>query len=564
MVVCHGSFPPSPIVKGPCRVLRPQPDGSVIDITRQLFGPGALPSSINPSEILSGDFNRDGHPDIFVAAFGYDTAPFSGETNLLLISNADGTYTDRSATLPQTPDESYSASIGDINGDGNLDLFVNNWGGNGAPVGPYFLMGRGDGTFTQKITGLPSAIGWRPQDEKFATCLLVDLDGDTSLDLVLGITPNPSGHSIVLFNDGTGDFTRRPHLVLPEGPLPANNREVHDIVSLDVNRDGRPDLLLLSTTPTYSGIGLQVLINQGNAFVDETAARLGPTAARLTGPWYPFIRLADFSGDGLQDFYLPHAYGENGVSYPRIWLQNSNGAFAPIAPSALPPEFGFAYANSLAVDFDGDRRPDIVQLGGPTSGPVPFGQYIVYRSFLNRTVSPSPPVVLTATSAGSFVTLTWQAPASGGPPSSYIIEAGSVSGAANLANFSTGNTLTAYGTGGVPPGTYFVRARATTAQDTSAASNEAQLFVASACAPGAPGTPAVAFNSGGTVVLRWTAATGSPDAYIVEAGTAPGLSNVAVADVGNVTTLTATGVANGTSLRPHEGAELVRRQRGVR
>ena len=218
IVVCHGSFPPSPVVKGPCRVLRPQPDGSVADITRQLFGAGALPSSINPSEILSGDFNRDGRPDIFVAAFGYDTAPFSGETNVLLISNADGTYTDRSTTLPQTPTNGHSASVGDIDGDGNLDIYVGNWGGNGAPVGPYFLMGRGDGTFRQKTTGLPSSIGWRPLDEKFATCLLVDLDGDTSLDLVLGITPNPSGHSIVLFNDGTGDFTRRPRVVLPEGP----------------------------------------------------------------------------------------------------------------------------------------------------------------------------------------------------------------------------------------------------------------------------------------------------------------------------------------------------------
>ncbi len=206
-----------------------------------------------------------------------------------------------------------------------------------------------------------------------------------------------------------------------------------------------------------------------------------------------------------------------------------------------------AYQIILPVDFDGDRRPDIVQLGGnPPSGPPPPGVFIGYRTFLNRTVSPGPPFGLTATSAGSAVTLTWQAPTSGSPPLSYVIEAGAVPGAANLANFSTGNTLTAYGTGGVPPGTYFVRARATTAQGTSAASNEAQLFVASACAPGAPGTPAVAFNSGGTVVLRWTAATGSPDAYIAEAGTAPGLSNVAIADVGNVTTLTATGVANGT------------------
>ena len=142
------------------------------------------------------------------------------------------------------------------------------------------------------------------------------------------------------------------------------------------------------------------------------------------------------------------------------------------------------------------------------------------------------------------MTLTWEAPASGGPPLSYSIEAGSVPGAANLANFSTGNTATSYGTGGVPPGTYFVRVRATTAQGTSAASNEPQLFVASACARARH--PSVTINNGGTVVLTWTAATGSPATYIIEAGSASGLSNVVVADVGRATTVTATGVGNGT------------------
>ena len=403
-------------------------------------------------------------------------------------------------------------------------------------------MGRGDGTFTQKITGLPPSIGSRGPDEKFSTCLLVDLDGDRYPDLVLGITPSRCRTASCCSTMAPGISPGVLASSLPEGPLPANNRLVHDIVSLDVNRDGRPDLLLLSNPTNYSGFGLQVLINQGNGtFVDETSARLGPSTALLTGRWYPFMRLADFNGDGLQDFYLPHSFGPDPSPTPRFWLNNGNGTFAPVVPSALPPEFGLAYATHLAVDFDGDRRPDIVKVIGSS------GVSISYRSFMNRTVSPDPPAALTATSAGSAVTLAWHAPTSGSPPSSYIIEAGTVPGAANLANFSTGNTLTTFGTGGVPPGTYFVRARATTAQGTSAASNEAQLLVASGCAPGAPGTPAVAFNNGGTVVLTWTAATGAPTGYVLEAGSASGLSNLAVVDVGGVTTLTATGVGNGTS-----------------
>jgi hypothetical protein len=382
-VVCHGSFPPSPAVKGPCRVLRPQPDGSLVDVTRQLFGTGSLPTATHPREIVSGDFNRDGRADIYVAAHGYDAAPFSGETNLLLVSNADGTYTDRSATLPQTPDFTHSATVGDINGDGNPDIYVGNWGGGGAPTGPYFLVGRGDGTFAQTFAGLPLSITMSADPpsssrEIFSACLLVDLDGDTFADLVLGTAPT-QGHNqnIVLFNDGTGDFTRRSRLVLPPGPLPADDFAMMDIASLDVNRDGRPDLLMLSSAlKTVSGVGLQVLINQGTGtFLDETTTRLGTPVARLTGPWSPFIRLVDLNGDGLQDFYL-EIFSIDDVP-PRFWLNNGNGTFTAVASIAASPELNIQ--SLLAVDFDGDQRPDFLKLLGSS------GFSISYRSFLNHT-----------------------------------------------------------------------------------------------------------------------------------------------------------------------------------
>jgi len=93
---------------------------------------------------------------------------------VLLVSNPDGTYTDRSSTLPQTPDFSHSACVGDIDGDGKLDIYVGNV--NSAFVQPYFLMGNGDGTFTQRLTGLPaSMVGLQ---EGFVSCLLVDVDQD--------------------------------------------------------------------------------------------------------------------------------------------------------------------------------------------------------------------------------------------------------------------------------------------------------------------------------------------------------------------------------------------------
>jgi hypothetical protein len=52
--------------------------------------------------------------------------------------------------------------------------------------------------------------------------------------------------------------------------------------------------------------------------------------------------------------------------------------------------------------------------------------------------------------------------------------------------------------------------------------------------------------SGGTVVLAWLPGANGPTSYVVEAGSSPGLANLANSDVGLTTTLTATGVGAGT------------------
>ena len=162
--------------------------------------------------------------------------------------------------------------------------------------------------------------------------------------------------------------------------------------------------------------------------------------------------------------------------------------------------------------------------------------------------APGVPGDFTATSSGSTINLAWSAPTSGGTPTAYTIEAGSSSGLANLASFSTGSTATSYSAGGVANGSYYVRVKATNAAGSSPASNEALLTVGSACsAPGAPGGLRQASASAGTVSLTWTASTGTPTTYIVEAGSSSGLSNLANSDLGGTsTTFTASGVARGT------------------
>lgn len=157
-------------------------------------------------------------------------------------------------------------------------------------------------------------------------------------------------------------------------------------------------------------------------------------------------------------------------------------------------------------------------------------------------VSPTPPASapgvpsgLTVSAFGSFVSLSWNAPASGGVPTQYIIEAGSSPGLANLANFSTGNTATSYSANNVGGGVYYVRVRAANTSGTSGVSNEAVLTVGNGACVAPPGPPSAFVGTaiGTTVVLTWAAASGNPTSYVVEAGSSPSLSNLANSDLGS-------------------------------
>lgn len=158
------------------------------------------------------------------------------------------------------------------------------------------------------------------------------------------------------------------------------------------------------------------------------------------------------------------------------------------------------------------------------------------------------PTGLLATINGTTVTLSWTAPtASACAPTGYIIQAGSTPGASDLANFSTGSAATTFTAAGVGAGTYYVRVLSAATGVVSAPSTEI-AFTVGTCgtAPNAP-TNLQAVINGSTVVFTWTApAAGcAPVSYLLQAGSSSGSNNIANAPV-NGTTLTATGVANGT------------------
>lgn len=165
-------------------------------------------------------------------------------------------------------------------------------------------------------------------------------------------------------------------------------------------------------------------------------------------------------------------------------------------------------------------------------------------------VAPGAPTGLSASVAGSTVTLTWLAPSVGDAPTSYLLEAGSVSGRSDLASTDTGSPTPSLTATNVPPGTYFVRVRARNAGGTSVPSNEVAVTVQGACA-NAPGAPSglTATVSGSSLTLTWLAPVGgcTPTMYVLEAGSGPGLANLASFSTGSTsTTFSTSGVGGGT------------------
>ena len=145
---------------------------------------------------------------------------------------------------------------------------------------------------------------------------------------------------------------------------------------------------------------------------------------------------------------------------------------------------------------------------------------------------PGAPVLLTPVVSGTNVVLSWNAPATGAMHSGYVLMAGSQAGTANLAHFSTGGTGTSFAAS-APPGLYFVRIAAANACGVGPASNEVS-FALGAGRPDAPRN-LLATVSGAVVSLTWSAPPSgpAPSSYLVEAGSAAGLADLAIVSTGS-------------------------------
>lgn len=144
------------------------------------------------SVATTGDFNGDGRTDVITYSSSWGGTPVTTTR----LGRADGTFTAVASGLPHVP---HSAAVGDLNGDGIMDLATH--AGRSRSDVLYVHLGNGDGTFgagQEFHVGLPvppnvSAPYW--------TVGLADFDADGRLD-AYAIGHLGSEGTAVLFNDG--------------------------------------------------------------------------------------------------------------------------------------------------------------------------------------------------------------------------------------------------------------------------------------------------------------------------------------------------------------------------
>ncbi len=214
------------------------------------------------------------------------------------------------------------------------------------------------------------------------------------------------------------------------------------------------------------------------------------------------------------------------------------------APTAWAPQLGTPAAGIGSAIL---TAPDLTVIGGQR---IQLADELF--NGLALFVEPSasyvlPPTNLSATITGGTITFTWALPPLGLAGVSFILEAGTASGLTNIATVPIG-PATSYTVNGVPPGTYYVRVRSVHASGTSAPTPDLAVTVGGAGCTSPPQPPLdldYQLDSG-VLRLSWLAGAGpAPTGYLLQAGTAPGLANIATLPLGPVSEIEIPGVPPG-------------------
>ena len=312
-----------------------------------------------------GDSDGDGLPDLYVT----NSIPRWGKPNG---DNCGRLY--RNVGRGRFEDVTASSGIRacglgmgsfwvDIDGDGDLDLYLTNVGSN------QLFVNRGNGTFEEaRGTGL--------EDPLFSVgAAFLDYDADGDVDVVvanyLDSTPEwehaqpqfelrvPDDYagqpSHIYRNEGNGKFT---DVTAAAGlKMPPADTKTLGVAVLDYDADGRPDLYFVNDR-----VSNRLFHNKGDGTFEETTAESGAGVLGSRPRAGMGVAVGDADGDGATDLFVTNFGGE-----PNSFYRNVEGALFEDAGATLGgSDVGVSSVRwgTHFADFDNDGWPDLYAVGG--------------------------------------------------------------------------------------------------------------------------------------------------------------------------------------------------------
>ncbi len=366
----------------PGRLLVQQPNGSYVASDTAVFAADSISEDVDAAFF---DANDDGHPDLYVVSGGNE---FWGSMNelrdRLYLNDGTGHFTKSAGGLPPIFENGSCVVPGDFNGDGHQDLFV------GARVTAkqygvsprsHLLQGDGKGHFTDVTTtvapllltaGMVTSAAW------------LDYDRDGKLDLIVvgewtpvrvlrqergrfadrtreaGLSGSEGWWNSVSATDVNGDG--RPDLVLGNlgrnAYITASATQPAQMYVYDFFSNGTIEQII-----TFYKHGVSYPL----ATRDEMVKLMPPLRAK-------FPSYKAFGASRVQDIFLPEEVAKATVLSARTFassvaIARTDGTFT-LNPLPTEAQFAPVYA-SVARDFDGDGVVDLL-LGGNFLGAPPI------------------------------------------------------------------------------------------------------------------------------------------------------------------------------------------------
>jgi enediyne biosynthesis protein E4 len=364
-----GPFPPGPNRPSPGdRLFRNRGDGTFDDVTTE-SGVSRLSRGYGHG-VAIGDFDNDGHPDLLLTRWReYE----------LLRNRGDGTFEDVTgrAGLGGDRDWPTSAAFADLDGDGDLDLYVCHYvvwdAGNPRPC--WDEVSRAHvACFPREFKSLPDHLfrndggrfvdvtaeaGIVDRDGRGLGVVAADLDDDGRVDLYVA---NDTTANFLFHNLGGFRFEETACLAGAGANSDGGYQAGMGVACGDLDGDGRLDLAVTNffneSTSYFQNLG-------GGMFADRTAAiGLSAPSRFLLGFG---IAMPDVNNDGRLD--LMTANGHVSDLRPRspfampaqLLVGGNEGRLNDVSAQAGPPFAISHVGRGLAVgDLDNDGRIDAI------------------------------------------------------------------------------------------------------------------------------------------------------------------------------------------------------------